>query len=98
MSKVMNECYCRDCGATVDTEHSEYQCPKCASLDVFNSSFVICSCGERIYLPKGLGVEECWECGKLYNAFGQELASPEEWDEEDRYATFGPQNEYEEVW
>lgn len=98
MAKVMNECSCRSCGADTDTEHHEYECPKCGSSDVFNSGIVICDCGERIYLPKGLEVVECDQCGNWYNAFGQTLAPPEKWDDDDRYATFGPQNDYEEVW
>lgn len=35
-------------------------------------------------------------CGAMYNFAGQRLAPIEEWDDEDRYGTFGPQNESEE--
>ena len=97
MPKVMNECSCRSCGAETETEHHEYECPKCGSDDVLNTGFVVCDCCEHLYLPKGLGVAYCDGCGTLYNAFGQTLAPPEEWDDEDRNATFGPQ-EYEEDW
>lgn len=85
-----NEFYCRKCGYEADTEHKEYECPKCGSSDVFNSSFITCSCGSRVYL--GGFTNECDECGKLYNGFGQELAPVDEWDPEDRYEVYGPQN------
>ncbi len=92
MSKVVgNEFYCRSCGHEIRTEHREYECPKCGSEDVFNSSFITCDCGTTVYV-EGF-TNECPECGKLYNGFGQELAPPEQWDDEDRYACYGPQND-----
>ena len=48
-----------------------------------------CTCGEHMYLYSF--TNEC-ECGRLYNNCGQELAAVEQWDEEDRYACYGPQN------
>lgn len=47
-----------------------------------------CSCGNRIDLvDEFLGACECVKCGKWYNLFGQELLSPEHWeqDEEPEY-------------
>ena len=93
MKAVGNELYCHDCGYEARTEHREYECPKCGSCNVFNSSFVICDCGTTVYVDSF--TNECPECGKLYNNFGQELASASEWDDEDRYACFGPQNCYD---
>lgn len=86
MKKVSNELYCRKCGHDFWTEHSEGECPECGSNDVYNSRFLICDCGETIYL-NGM-TNECLECGRLYNKFGQELAPVEEWEEEDRYDCF----------
>lgn len=80
---VENELYCRECGYEIRTEHSEYECPKCGSRDVFNSRFLTCDCGETVYL-NGF-TNECPECGRLYNNFGQALAPREQWDEDDRY-------------
>lgn len=53
---------------------------------------ITCDCGEEVYLDKFSSVTECTSCGRLYNAFGQELAPVDQWDEEDRYGTFGPLN------
>ncbi|MBQ4447454.1 MAG: hypothetical protein II897_04085 [Clostridia bacterium] len=89
MKEVKNELYCRECGHTHITEHREYECPDCGSSNVYNCSFITCDCGETVYLS-GHTIE-C-ECGKLYNGFGQELAPVEEWEPEDRYGCFGPQN------
>ena len=91
--EIKNEFYCRDCGHEIETEHAEYECPKCGSHDVFNCRFVECSCGERVYLTHNTNF--CPECEKMYNMFGQELAPVDEWDPEDAYACFGPQNAYE---
>lgn len=92
--KIGNEFYCRRCEFTSITDEREYKCPSCGSTDdedICNSSFIICSCGTTVYLDSF--TNECPTCGKLYNIFGQELAPVDEWDEEDRYGTFGPQNE-----
>ena len=92
MSKVICvELYCQDCGHEERLDHSEYECLKCGSTDVYNSRFITCDCGATVYLSGHTC--DCSECGKLYNGFGQELAPPDEWDEEDRYATFSPQND-----
>lgn len=90
MKVLQNEFYCRDCESQGVTEHHIRECPKCGSDDLYNASFVICDCGEIVYL-NGF-TNECCECGQLYNWCGQELAEPDKWDEEDRYACFGPQN------
>lgn len=53
--------------------------------------YLICECGEKVYLDgQGYyGAFECPNCGEWYNAFGQELNPPSEWeeplDEEDYY-------------
>lgn len=55
--------------------------------------FIKCKeCG----LPVVLGEDEneC-SCGACYNRFGQQFADKEEWDEEDKYGTDGPQNPVE---
>ncbi len=90
-NRVFNECYCRSCGREHTTEHREYECPSCGSEDVHNTSFLTCNCGERVYL--GSFTNECCGCGRLYNPFGQELAPVREWDDDDRYECFGPQND-----
>lgn len=88
--KIGNELYCRDCEYETRTEARLDECPKCGSPSVFNSSFITCDCGTTVYLSRF--TNECEMCGKLYNGFGQELAPVNEWDEETRYGTFGPQN------
>lgn len=41
-----------------------------------------CRCGETIELYAGWhGACECPKCGQWYNAFGQELLRPEQWEE-----------------
>lgn len=39
-----------------------------------------CHCGDEFYLPDSLE-NECDNCGRLYNGFGQELAPREQWEE-----------------
>lgn len=91
---VMIETYCRDCQHEEEVEESKgvriEKCPKCGSKDLFRSAFVRCKCGEKVYVNRF--TNQCPKCGKLYNSFGEQLADPSEWDEEDRYACFGPQN------
>ena len=42
-----------------------------------------CSCGAEIDLsPTYMGACECSNCGKWYNAWGQELLPPDRWGEE----------------
>lgn len=56
--------------------------------------------GRRVKIARCCNVEfaldgmtnECEVCGRAYNWAGQELAPPEQWDPEDRYACFGPQH------
>ncbi len=94
MAKVMTEWYCRECTheEVVDDGVWIDKCPKCGSEDLYRSSFVNCEhCGEKVYLT-GF-TTECYGCGKPYNGFGQELAPVAEWDEEDRYGCYGPQND-----
>ena len=86
---ITNELYCRDCGHESVTEHSEYECPVCGSENVANICSVKCDCGRKVYL-QGF-TNEC-PCGRRYNGFGQQLAPVGQWDPEDRYGTFGPQN------
>lgn len=88
--KIENELYCRSCEQTIRTEHREDECPNCHNEDIHNNSFIICTCGTTVYLDSF--TNECDGCEKLYNNFGQELAPVEEWEEEDRYACYGPQN------
>ena len=92
MREVCVELYCRGCDeiTTLDYGEDSDQCPRCGSYNVARTRFVECDCGDIVYLD-GF-TNECYKCGALYNGFGQQLAPPEEWDEEDRYACFGPQN------
>lgn len=67
-----------------------YECPQCHSDHVYRDRFITCDCGETVYC--NCFTNECEKCGALYNGFGERLASPRNWDDEDRYACFGPQN------
>ena len=81
--------YCQDChGATV-LDARKYECPNCKSHNVVNTEFLTCDCGKLVYLHSHTNF--C-KCGRLYNGFGQELAPPEDWNPEDVYGIFGPQN------
>lgn len=93
MNKIGIEFYCRECEHTRIIEERQYECPECGSENVCNSSFIVCECGTTIYLDRF--TNECPECGKLYNGFGEELAPVDEWEKEDWYGTFGPQNDNE---
>lgn len=86
---VKNEFFCHNCNCEKTTEHPEYEC-KCGSKDVSNFPFLVCSCGEKVYTNHF--TNECDACGKLYNSSGQELAPVEQWESEDAYACFGPQD------
>lgn len=89
MKQPSVEIYCRDCEHTTILDHSECECPECGSRDIYKTRVIVCDCGTTVYL--GGFTNECDGCGALYNGFGQRLADPSEWDEEDRYACFGPQ-------
>ena len=87
------EVYCQDCcNEWIEDEENErcYTCPHCGSTDVFRNRFITCSCGTTVYCDQF--TNECDGCGALYNAFGQRLASPDQWDDDDRYDCFGPQD------
>jgi len=47
------------------------------------TTYGTCDCGETVVLDSF--TVECPNCGKLYNAFGQELRPREEWEETDAY-------------
>lgn len=94
MADLKIEWYCRNC------EHTEVHddlgtwldtCPKCGSDDLFHSNLTTCACGNTVYTNQFTNI--CPDCGRLYNANGEELAPPEEWDDEERYQCFGPQND-----
>lgn len=87
------EMYCNKCGNEwIEQEENLncYECPKCHSGHVYRDRFITCDCGETVYC--NCFTNECEKCGALYNGFGERLASPRNWDDEDRYACFGPQN------
>lgn len=43
-----------------------------------------CRCGEHVTLQNEyMGACRCPKCGQWYNVFGQELLSPDQWEEED---------------
>ena len=90
--QIKCEVYCHNCGLEKDYD-SEYdaphECPKCGKW-LHRSYHITCDCGEDVWLTSNYN--EC-DCGRAYNRFGQQLADPNEWDDEDRYGTFGPQNE-----
>ena len=93
MAQIKTEWYCRDCEHETHTENGEWidACPKCGSENLFRGNFIICPhCNGKVYVDRFTNI--CPECETMYNASGDELAPPEEWDEEDRYACFGPQN------
>lgn len=92
MSDIKVEIYCMDCGhEEVFEDHKRpFECPKCGSPLLHETCIVECeNCGKDVYLIDN--TNEC-ECGALYNGFGQRLSDPDEWDEEDRYGTFGPED------
>lgn len=87
--RVRVDFYCHSCkGATV-FDCRKYECPQCKSEDVTNTEFLECDCKKLVYLHSHTNF--C-KCGRLYNLFGQELLPPENWDPEDVYGIFGPQN------
>lgn len=92
MVDVKIEIYCHNCGyeETYEDCKRPFECPQCGSENLHGTRKITCeNCGKDVYLTSN--TNEC-ECGVLYNGFGQQLRDPEEWDEEDRYGTFGPQN------
>ena len=87
------EMYCRDCeNIWKEDEENErcYECPECRSDNVYRERFLECHCGDLVYCNSFTNECEC--CGALYNAFGQMLAPPDQWDDDDRYDSFGPQD------
>ncbi len=90
MSRLYYEHYCNECGEVFEFEHRDFECPRCHSDNVRAFPNIECDCGE--VFGAGRFTNECPNCGALYNGFGQKLADPSEMDDEDRYATFGPQN------
>lgn len=80
---------CDTCGEIFTLDHREFECPICGSDNVRSFRVIHCDCGEE-FDARGFTIE-CPECGALYNGFGQRLADPREWDPDDRYDSFGPQ-------
>lgn len=90
MSKrIWVDFYCCDCATDLTLEARKYERPMCKSDNVTNTEYLVCDCGQRVYLHSHTNF--C-KCGRLYNGFGQELAPPEDWNPEDVYGIFGPQN------
>ena len=92
MNKITYIFHCPSCGA--DTETVEplpvRECPHCRSPWGRTYAELTCDCGEAVLLTGFTNT--CPKCGAMYNHAGQRLAPVEEWDPEDRYACFGPQN------
>lgn len=86
MNDIIYEVYCPDCDHSEEMDEKVFTCPHCDSNNIFVSRHLICDCGEKVYLTTN--TNECDECGCLYNAFGQQLADPSEWDLQDYYDTF----------
>lgn len=87
------EMYCNNCNHEwrEDEENANcYECPQCHSTSIYRSRYITCSCGATVYCD-GF-TNECDGCGALYNGFGQLLAPPSQWDDDDRYDCFGPQD------
>jgi|GEM_PF-4436156 len=86
--------YCHRCGfAQLMPMGIDYEdCPKCDNMYRKRMYRAIwCDeCGTEVQLTDSL-TNEC-SCGAFYNGFGQRLSHPNNWDEEDRYACFGPRN------
>lgn len=82
MKQVKLEMYCNNCGHEWREEEENgncYECPVCHGESVYRDRYITCDCGETLYVDNF--TNEC-ECGRLYNAFGQELADPSEWQED----------------
>jgi hypothetical protein len=75
--------------------HGEYPVDKGRIVDISytyrQAAILECNCGEVIDLEDVL-TNECPKCGRLYSGSGESLAPIEQWDPEDKYACFGPQN------
>lgn len=87
------EMYCNECGHEwQENEENQncYECPKCGTISVYRSRFITCQCDNTVYCDNFTNM--CDKCGALYNAFGERLASPDQWDDEERYECFSPQN------
>ena len=89
--KIKYENWCGNCGHTLVRDIPDHECPECGEW-MKHSSRITCDCGETISIDNF--TNEC-NCGALYNSFGQRLSDPSDWEYEDRYACFGPQNELE---
>lgn len=78
---VIYENYCQECGHTWDTRGLPGgNCPKCGREDPYRNPSITCDCGTRVYLDSN--TNECLECGRLYNQFGQSLKPRSEWEED----------------
>lgn len=95
MAKIFNEYYCNNCHAQWKSEtEQEHICPNCKEeRSIVCVHIIQCDCGTEFINSGNTNI--CPECGKLFNAFGEELSDPSCWDEEDWYGCFGPQNYYE---
>ena len=82
--------YCPRCGYEEERDEAVYECPKCGNDYVHNTPFQECDCGTVLPLTGFTNV--CPTCGTMYNGFGQKLAPVSEWDLDDVYDCFGPQN------
>lgn len=90
MSKITYIYHCPGCGADTESDEPVRECPHCHSPWGRNFMELTCDCGGTFML---FGfTNTCPKCGAQYNHAGQRLAPVEEWDPEDRYACFGPQN------
>lgn len=91
------ETWCPHCGKEENFEHdyeAPFECKECGHK-LYRDTYTICEgCGERVYLRSN--TNEC-QCGAYYNGFGQRLADPREWDEQDHYDCFGPQDYMDQI-
>lgn len=80
MIEISYEFWCYKCETSEVNDEPKKRCDKCGNTDVFNGRVGRCSCGELVTL--GSFTNECDNCGRLYNNFGQSLRPASEWEED----------------
>jgi ribosomal protein S27AE len=97
MNKRRVEYYCQECGYKYYSSFEQAvetfkpTCPKCDTW-LYETREVRCSCGTWLPLSTSSSATECFKCGSLFNALGQSLRPAREWDPEEVYDAFGPED------